>query len=91
MNKKHIICTILLVCIVAFNSYSQVTPAGVYKLYYTEFKSNNEIEEFFYLRMKQDNSFEIITPYTFSETPFTDDQRPQDTFAGRVEMKYTIP
>jgi hypothetical protein len=86
MDKKKLLLFLLLICILSYNSYSQMIKDGIYKLYYTEFKSYTENEEFFYLKIEKDKSFKIITPYILSEFPLQNDEKVQNIFKGILEV-----
>jgi hypothetical protein len=84
MNKASLLSALILLCISSLLN-AQIIKAGSYKLYYTEFKNNNENEEFFYLDIEENNTFKIITPYSLSEFPLPDGQNLQHTFTGMLE------
>ena len=86
MVKKHVLLAITIACLVSFNSHSQTISTGTYKLYYTEFKNYTKHEEFFYLKIDRDHSFEIVTPYVLNEFPLADCTKTQNTFKGKVEQ-----
>jgi hypothetical protein len=86
LNKKQFLLIVILTCMVLCTSYAQIIRSGTFKLYYREFRNNNEDEEFFYLKIENDNSFKLITPYVFSELPLPDGQKIQDTFNGILEV-----